>query len=75
MRNFVDTQDFTKEELLEIKDLGIKVKKYLKDGDEIIALVKKSRIKKLPKILEVKDFSSIQNSVSNKEIIKKVGNK
>ena len=38
MRNFVDTQDFTKEELLEIKDLGIKVKKYLKDGNYLDVL-------------------------------------
>ena len=29
-RNFVDTQDFTKEEILDMKDLGIKIKKYLK---------------------------------------------
>lgn len=32
-KNFVDTQDFTKEELLDMKDLGIKIKKYLKDGN------------------------------------------
>ena len=28
-RNFVDTQDFTKEELIDIKDLGIAINKYI----------------------------------------------
>ena len=31
VRNFVDTQDFTKEEILLLKDLGIKIKKHLKE--------------------------------------------
>ena len=39
MRNFVNTQDFTKEEILEMKDLGIKIKKYLKDGNYLEVLV------------------------------------
>lgn len=37
-RSFIDTQDFTKEELLNIKDLGIKIKKYLKDGGTLEVL-------------------------------------
>lgn len=31
-KNFIDTADFTKEELLEITSLGIKIKKHLKSG-------------------------------------------
>ncbi len=31
-RNFVDTQDFSKEEILRMKNLGIKIKKYIKSG-------------------------------------------
>lgn len=30
--NFVDTQDFSKEEILRMKNLGIKIKKYIKSG-------------------------------------------
>ena len=37
-RNFVDTQDFTKEEILDMKDLGIKIKKYLKAGNYLDVL-------------------------------------
>ena len=38
VRNFVDTQDFTKEEILDMKDLGIKIKKYLKAGNYLDVL-------------------------------------
>ena len=38
VRNFVDTQDFTKEEILDMKDLGLKIKKYLKDGNYLDVL-------------------------------------
>lgn len=37
-KNFVNTQDFTKEELLSILDLGLKMKKYLKDGNYLEVL-------------------------------------
>ena len=37
-RNFVDTQDFTKDEILRMKDLGIKIKKYIKDGNYLDVL-------------------------------------
>ncbi len=37
-RNFVETQDFTKEEILDMKDLGIKIKKYLKAGNYLDVL-------------------------------------
>lgn len=43
-----------------------------KNGDETRAIVKKSRIGNLPKILEVKDFSSITNALtSNKKLADK----
>ena len=38
VRNFVDTQDFTKEEILRMKDLGIAIKKYLKAGNYLDVL-------------------------------------
>ncbi len=37
-KNFVNTQDFTKEELLNILDLGLKMKKYLKEGNYLDVL-------------------------------------
>ena len=37
-KNFVDTQDFSKEEILRMKNLGIKIKKYLKDGNYLDVL-------------------------------------
>jgi len=37
-KNFVDTQDFSKEEILRMKNLGIKIKKYLKDGGTLDVL-------------------------------------
>lgn len=36
-----------------------------KNGDETKAIVKKSRIGSLPKILDVKDYSSIENALKN----------
>ena len=36
-----------------------------KSGDETKAIVKKSRIGNLPKILDVKDYSSIENALKN----------
>ena len=36
-----------------------------KNGDETKAIVKKSRIGNLPKILDVKDYSSIENALKN----------
>lgn len=43
-----------------------------KNGDETRAIVKKSRIGNLPKVLEVKDFTSITNALtSNKKIAEK----
>ena len=36
--NFIDTQDFTKEELLNLKDVGLKIKKYIKDGNYLDVL-------------------------------------
>ena len=36
-----------------------------KSGDETKAIVKKSRIGNLPKILDVKDYSSIENVLKN----------
>ena len=41
-----------------------------KTGEETRAIVKKSRIGNLPKILEVKDYSSIENALkdSNKKL-------
>ena len=38
-----------------------------KNGDETRAIVKKSRIGNLPKILEVKNYSSIENALKNSE--------
>lgn len=38
-----------------------------KNGEETRAIVKKSRIGNLPKVLDVKDFSSIENAIKNKE--------
>ena len=35
-----------------------------KSGDETKAIVKKSRIGNLPKILEVKNYSSIENALN-----------
>ena len=37
-KNFVDTQDFSKEEILRMKNLGIKIKKYLKEGNYLDVL-------------------------------------
>ena len=37
-KNFVDTQDFSKEEILRMKNLGIKIKKYIKDGNYLDVL-------------------------------------
>ncbi len=37
-KNFVDTQDFSKEEILRMKNLGIKIKKYLKEGGTLDVL-------------------------------------
>lgn len=37
-KNFVDTQDFSKEEILRLKNLGIKIKKYIKDGNYLDVL-------------------------------------
>lgn len=37
-RNFVNTQDFSKEELLSVLDLGLKMKKYIKDGNYLDVL-------------------------------------
>ena len=37
-KNYVDTQDFSKEEILRLKNLGIKIKKYLKDGNTLDVL-------------------------------------
>ena len=42
VRNFVDTQDFTKEEILLLKDLGIKIKKHLKEGKSLNVLYHKT---------------------------------
>ena len=36
-----------------------------KTGEETKAIVKKSRIGNLPKILEVKDYSTIENALKN----------
>ena len=36
-----------------------------KNGDETKAIVKKSRIGNLPKILDVKDYSSIENALKS----------
>lgn len=44
-----------------LMDIVIKLEK---DGDETKAIVKKSRIGKLPKILEVKNYSSIENALN-----------
>ena len=41
-RNFVDTQDFTKEEILRLKDLGLKIKKYIKSGKYLNVLNQKT---------------------------------
>ena len=41
-KNFVDTQDFSKEELLAMKNLGIKMKKYLKSGGVLNVLYHKT---------------------------------
>lgn len=44
-----------------------------KSGEETKAIVKKSRIGNLPKILDVKDFSSIENALKNKNDLVKKG--
>ncbi len=41
-KNFVDTQDFSKEEILAMKNLGIKMKKYLKEGNVLNVLYHKT---------------------------------
>ena len=41
-KNFVDTQDFSKEEILAMKNLGIKMKKYLKNGGVLNVLYHKT---------------------------------
>ena len=41
-RSFVNTQDFTKEELLDIIQLGIKMKKHIKEGKPLDVLHRKS---------------------------------
>ena len=38
MKCYVDTQDFTKEEILELKDLGLAIKKYIKAGNYLDVL-------------------------------------
>ena len=40
--SFIDTQDFTKEELLNIIDLGLSIKKHLKAGNHLNVLYHKS---------------------------------
>ena len=37
-KNYIDTQDFSKEEILRLKNLGIKIKKYLKEGNYLDVL-------------------------------------
>ena len=37
-KNYIDTQDFSKEEILRLKNLGIKIKKYLKAGNYLDVL-------------------------------------
>ena len=37
-KNFVDTQDFSKEEILRLKNLGIKIKKYITAGNSLDVL-------------------------------------
>ena len=41
-KNFVDTHDFSKEEILAMKNLGIKMKKYLKEGNVLNVLYHKT---------------------------------
>ena len=41
-KNFVDTQDFSKEELLAMKNIGIKMKKYIKNGGVLNVLYHKT---------------------------------
>ena len=37
-KNYVDTQDFSKEEILRMKNLGLKMKKYIKEGNYLDVL-------------------------------------
>ena len=42
VKDFIDTQDFTKEELLDILNLGIEIKKYIKAGHPLNVLYHKT---------------------------------
>lgn len=41
-KNYIDTVDFTAEELMDLADLGIKIKKYLKEGNTLEVLYHKT---------------------------------